>query len=375
MEKKPTTLFVRLLVAVCFVFSLLLLVKLYFSRQQPQDEITDFAVAQQGTEQEECLVHKSMVTRASQLMTPQRDGWYDERDLGETLDSIKDHPECFTLEEANVYTVMLHRHMGMSLLEAVSRRGCWQDYRSDIESWRYFAPTVRTFSGDIVLSTLATQTTGSATEMTDLSAKMEIHTKSCSNTIMDFNEAYQTACGLASKDDVNTYTQLVLRRYYERYYKGEIRESQDEIKRLGILPAATAITNLDDFTTGFVRGNRVLPMLMVRDLGLTQDQIQAIFTKWLDSTWSSQGEEQVQAWIDEGHDPDMLWRVVCDSLVSGGWHQAAIQIAVKHLGQRKVHEIEQARIAYLLDQGRYSVTIDYVGRQSYSFPMYDEQVR
>lgn len=85
------------------------------------------------------------------------------------------------------------------------------------------------------------------------------------------------------------------------------------------------------------------------------------------------GHRRLDPSSKKGHDPDLIWRVVLQQHVLHNQWQEAMQVAVRELGARDVKAVEDLRIAYLREQGKWMILEKPDGSRVRVYPTWDEQ--
>lgn len=276
--------------------------------------------------------------------------------------AIHDRPECFTKDEAAVFFEQADQLLAtMSLTLA---KQCEFGPRV----WTPEKYSIETAEGVIVFQGMPD------TLDRRFVKKHKVHKLTCDGeTADDYKKAEQLLEGVP-KGDRQLLMELLLSRFYFRYYTGRIVRDEEalqfhkthmdaEFNRVAIVREY-----LRHAGHGKVAGT--ISAEMTNDFGVAQEELTQIFQSWLpsgDVRWN----EMEKKWTEAGHDAEWVKRQLAQHYVNVGVHAKAIQIAHELGDKALLKELEDDRIKRLEAAGHYAIVVDEQGRRSKLFMMYN----
>jgi len=282
------------------------------------------------------------------------------------------HSECFTEAEISAVRKASYDRGLKELREDLHRCNARDDqerYLARIEAWH-------SFPGDpshIADQKLSRYFQPNVLDREDDYRELRALNGSCQSDPKSFDKAMSFASSIQDEEQRMMTELEVIRRFYVAEYRRRLVETEEyTVDRFHQRYPLETYWGTFTFAERMALESEPMPRQFIMDFALDEskvnERIQAQFLRHRGTA----AVDLAEAYVQDGHDSTLIWMMALESLLNGGEHNLAIQVAYKHLGAKQVTRVEDARIAHLESEGRYSV-MEVGGRRVRVYPMYNEQ--
>lgn len=330
-----------------------------------------FASVGSQVQQDACLFSRQQESVRSVFDTRDYAPWYKVRRAFEVLEA---HPECFTHAEIAWARENTYEQLYETAYAEVERCPSW--FTDSVSRSAKNAERVRTWRGLIADSTqisgreLENPFVPNMAQEEDRAHQLNALALTCGPEPTEFLTAMSEIKQIIDPDLQQTTALMVVKRFWNRYYRGHFEHSPDKEQLNEFRQAYPLADYWDpvDFAGQIVDGSQPLPMAYVTEQELTPVQWQDLVAFDLRTTRYVDMREIAQAYVNEGYNPSWIHGTVFEAAVRDKAYLFAIQYANEYLGAKQVKIAEDGRIAQLERTGEYSVAF-INGKRTRIYPM------